>query len=175
MKKWLRKDPAAFNWSPHFDYVVQTLEGKGEKEAREREETLRKVVTGVVHCNAIDGALIEKGFEGPYDVVIEHACLVAACATVESFKKSLERLKRMLKPGGRMIVGCPACDVKERATATPYNNGGKMYNFLCIDKEFLVDTIKAAGFTIEHVKSREKDSTSSIKVKELVFIMATMN
>ena len=42
VRKWLGRDPTAFNWSPHFDYVVQTLEGKGEKEAREREEMLRK-------------------------------------------------------------------------------------------------------------------------------------
>ena len=37
IQKWLNKDIDAFNWSPHFDYVVKTLEGKGEKEARERE------------------------------------------------------------------------------------------------------------------------------------------
>ena len=73
-----------------------------------------------------------------------------------------------------MLVGCPACDVKERATATGYNVGVRMYNFLCIDREFLVETIKPAGFTTEHVKSSKKDSNSSIKVKELVFIMAIM-
>ena len=36
IQKWLDGDADAFNWSLHFDYVVKTLEGKGEKEARER-------------------------------------------------------------------------------------------------------------------------------------------
>ena len=36
INKWLRNDPDAFNWSPKFDYVVKTLEGKGERR-QERE------------------------------------------------------------------------------------------------------------------------------------------
>ena len=48
-----RKDPDAFNWSPHFDYVVKTLEGKGEKEAREREKLLRKKTNGVISCDIL--------------------------------------------------------------------------------------------------------------------------
>ncbi|CAI8016587.1 Nicotinamide N-methyltransferase [Geodia barretti] len=52
IQKWLDGDADAFNWSPHFDYVVQTLEGKGEKEAREREQRMRKL-SKVVFCDAL--------------------------------------------------------------------------------------------------------------------------
>ena len=48
VEKWLKKDPAAFDRTPHFNYVVQTLEGKGEEHMTEREEKLRKVARGPV-------------------------------------------------------------------------------------------------------------------------------
>ena len=172
VKKWLRKDPAAFNWSPHFDYVVQTLEGKGEKEAREREETLRKVVKGVVHCDVLEDSVIQKGFEGPYDVIIEQGCLVAACPTPESFKLYLERLTRLLKPGGRMVTCFAACDMKERTTH--YTVGGKLYHSVCIDRDFLREGLKEVDFTIEHMKFCSSDSTFG-KSTEVVFAMSVKN
>ena len=42
--RWLDR---AFNWSPKFDYVVKTLEGKGDKAVKEREERLRKITIGL--------------------------------------------------------------------------------------------------------------------------------
>ena len=112
VKKWLHQDPTSFNWSPHFDHVVQIFEGKGEKEAREREETLRNVVKAVAYCNVLEDTSIEDGFEGPYDVIIESACLAAACTSTKSFKEAVLRLNRLLKPGGTMLMWGPEIDMK---------------------------------------------------------------
>ena len=46
------------------------------------------------------GSIIEKGFEGPYDVVLESNSLQAACTDLESYKLSLKLLSGLLKPGG---------------------------------------------------------------------------
>ena len=35
VQQWVDKDPRAFDWSPHFDHVVQKLEGKGERRGQE--------------------------------------------------------------------------------------------------------------------------------------------
>jgi hypothetical protein len=77
VQKWLDRDADAFDWSPHFDYIVKILEGKGEKEAREREEGMRQVAT-VAFCDALSG--YTHG-EGPYDV--KCGCL-AACSDKKS-------------------------------------------------------------------------------------------
>ncbi len=37
LRRWVERDPNAYNWSPYFDYIVQTLEGGSEKEARGRD------------------------------------------------------------------------------------------------------------------------------------------
>ena len=161
VRKWLRRDPTAFNWSPHFDYVVQTLEGKGEKEAREREEMLRKVVKGVVHCDVLAEPPIEKGFEGPYDVVIESGCLLAACTTTESFKKGLVTLSRLLKPGGTIIMW--GSDRSMEQPTIVYTVGDKEYISLRAEKEFVVDAVKEAGFSSVHMQFCEVDCSSTSK------------
>ena len=162
VRKWLRRDPTAFNWSPHFDHVVQTLEGKGEKEAREREEMLRKVVKGVVHCDALADPPIEKGFEGPYDVLIEGGVLNPACTSFESFKKALVSLTHLLKPGGSMMMWDSLFSGMEQCT-TVYDVGDKEYNCLCTEKEFVIDAVKEAGLTIVHMRNIEYDRSKTSK------------
>ena len=153
VRKWLRRDPTAFNWSPHFDHVVQTLEGKGEKEAREREEMLRKVVKGVVHCDVLADPPIEKGFEGPYDVLIEGGCLLVACTTTESFKKGLITLTHLLKTGGTILMWGMDRDMKQSTTV--YSVGSNVYQCLCMEKEIVLEAVKEAGFSNVHMQSRE--------------------
>ena len=161
VRKWLGRDPTAFNWSPHFDYVVQTLEGKGEKEAREREEMLRKLVKGVAHCDALADPLIEKGFEGPYDVIIEGGCLIAACTTIERFKEALVTLSHLLKPGGTIIMW--GFNVSMEHKTTIYRVGNKDYNCLCVEKEFVVDAVKDAGLTDVQMHAYEYDRSKTSK------------
>ena len=43
-EKWIKNDPGGFNWEPHLDHVVQTLEGEGKEEAKERQLELRKTI-----------------------------------------------------------------------------------------------------------------------------------
>ena len=136
--------------------MVQTLERKGEKEAREREEMLRKVVKGVVHCDVLAEPPIEKGFEGPYDVLIEGG----ACTSFESFKKALVSLTQLLRPGGNIIMWDTFFSGMEQCT-TVYSMGDKEYNCLCTEKEFVIDAVKEAGLTIEHMHNIEYDRSKN--------------
>ena len=51
-------------------YVVKAFDGKGEKEAREREQRMREVLK-VVFCDALSETPMEKGYEGPYDIIMQ--------------------------------------------------------------------------------------------------------
>ena len=70
LRTWLNGGAGAFDWSPHFKFVVCELEGKSEKEAEEREDQVRKLVKAVVHCDISEEPPIEKGYNCTYDVVI---------------------------------------------------------------------------------------------------------
>ena len=59
--QWLNRDNDAFDWSPHFHYVVKKLEGKGDNEVEERMEQIHELVKAVVPCNAMEEpALLES-------------------------------------------------------------------------------------------------------------------
>ena len=145
VRKWLKNDPAAFDWTPHFDYVVQLLEGKGEKEAREREAKLRAVAKGPVHCDIYGEPPIEKGYEGPYDVVIDDGCLQAACTTSESFKESVAKLASLAKSGGTLMLF--GTDISMEIPTVVTTIGNKEFNCLCITKEFIAETLREAGYS----------------------------
>ena len=52
LEQWLKRDPSfTFDWSPHFKYIVQTLEGRSEAEVKEREESLCQKIKAIVQCS----------------------------------------------------------------------------------------------------------------------------
>ena len=143
IQKWLDGDADAFNWSPFFDYVVKTLEGKGEKEAREREERMRRV-SRVVYCDALSKTPLAKDNAGPYDVIIQCACLQAACADKASFEKAFRVLISYLKPGGWLIDGGfePPTDMFD----VTYNVGGKDHHCIRLTADSVARVMRECGF-----------------------------
>ena len=145
LRKWLNNEPGAFNWSPHFDYVVKNIEGGGEKEAREREERLRQVGKEVVWCDYFSGTgIIEQGFEGPYDVVIEGNSLQSACTNLDSYKVCVRKLAGLLKPGG--ILALYGEDISMDTITQPYRVGDREYKCLCITRDYIKAFLLEEGF-----------------------------
>ena len=144
LRKWLGKDPTAFNWSPFFDNVVKKLEGKSEKEAREREEMVRRVVK-LAFCDINADPPIQKEFQGPYDVVIDSACLSAACYTKEKLRTGLSKLSGLLKVGGTLMMYEHEFSTMEKETGE-YVVGSMKYPTLCITGEYLAKVLEEQGF-----------------------------
>ena len=141
-RKWLDGEADAFNWSPHFDYVVKTLEGKSEKEAREREQRLRKI-SKVVWCDALSETPMEEGYEGPYDVILQCGCLEAACSDKSSFKNAMKALCNLLKPGGT-LVNC-SMEPATNATGLKYRVGDQCYSCVRWTREYVASVLKECG------------------------------
>ena len=143
INKWLRNDPGAFNWSPKFDYVVKTHEGKGEKEAREREERMRKVAK-VAFCDILSPTPMEKGFEGPYDVIIECGTVDSACSEMDSYKRCMKKLTSLLKPGGVYANhSTNSTEVKENVC---YPAGNQWYTCMHLPAENVASVLRECGF-----------------------------
>ena len=152
VKKWIQNDPTAFNWGSHFDHVVQNLEGKGKDEAKEREMEMRKTIKAVVHCDIFDENPIEKGYEGPYDVIMSNLAIDGACKTIEEIKTALNKLSRLLKPGGKftMYTGSTSTSNVGRNYVYGVGETGDSLDWfpcLCFTREFLTATFESAGFT----------------------------
>ena len=154
--KWLRRDPTAFNWSPFFDHVVQKLEGKVEEEAREREEKLRQVVKDVIHCDINEDPPVQKGFEGPYDVVMDSWCLAPACETREAYEKGIAKLAGLLKPGGTLMIFA-----SQRTQPGSYSAGSAVFKSLPLSGEYVAKVLQEQGFSEVSVNLRSREGTSN--------------
>ena len=52
LEQWIKEGVMEkFDWTPHLIHIVQTLEGKTENEAKEREKELRQKLKNVIPCN----------------------------------------------------------------------------------------------------------------------------
>ncbi len=142
IQKWLDGDADAFNWSPHFDYVVKTLEGKGEKEAREREQRVRQI-SKVVFCDALSETPMQKGYEGPYDVILQCACLECACSDIESFKNCMKKLTSLLKSGGLLFDY--ATDAAVDTLNLQYPVGDRVHSYISLTHNTVASVMEECG------------------------------
>ena len=166
IKKWLRKDPDAFNWSPHFDYVVKTLEGKEEKEAREREELLRKKTNGVVFCDVLADNPMQPGFEGPYDVIIEVGCFQAACSKITEYKRAVKNAFKLLRPGG--IFAEHGVDISMDEETAVYTVGGKEMNVLSVTSGHAVSVMEEVGFSNINAVTCPRDPSNTASYNKVL-------
>ena len=84
-------------------YLSKTLEEGSDQEVTEREERVRSLVK-LVHCDFTADPLIERGYEGPYDLVICFLVLEVSCATIEEYHQRVVRFSSLVKPGGTLLL-----------------------------------------------------------------------
>eukprot|EP00731_Ephydatia_muelleri_P039003 Em1038g1a len=131
-KLWLDKDPSRPDFSALYRYVVEELEGQGAGEVEERQDAVRRLST-ICGCDIYQDPLIEKGYEGPYDVIYTASCIEDACYTIEVFGAALSKLCDLLKPGGWLVMsmyGNRSRSLLDRALAV------KMSSELHVDQDY---------------------------------------
>ena len=137
---WLNYEADAFDWSPYFAYVVQELEGKGEKEVKEREQIVRKLIKAVVPCDINNDPPIEQGFDTLYDVVMCSLVMEGASNTIEEYCRNIARLGQLVKPGGSVFY----YGVED--TVGYYTIGERNFPSLHVTDELVLTAFRDAGF-----------------------------
>ena len=162
LRSWLRNDPNAFNWSPLFDYVIQSLEKKDVEEARIREELVRKVVTNVIHCDIYEDPILEKEFEKTYDVVSSSCCINSSCSTWKVFKMNMQKLVKLVKPGGHLILFTSQGNMNAEEENAYFMTGKTRHPAVHVSAEWLENVIQSFGFeNINVASSSDKNQTSN--------------
>ena len=140
LRQWLNRDSVAFDWSPHFSYVVRDLEGKREKEVKERQEQVCKLVKGMVHCDITQEPPIDPEYNQLYDVVISSKAIESAARNLEEYKTYITRLGKMVKPGGIQMM----YQVENKSGT--YEVGDYAFCNLPVSAELSMKMLKEAGF-----------------------------
>ena len=176
IQQWLDHEPSSWNWSPYFNHVVQTLEGKDGEETLKREENLRKAIKGVVPCDITRDPPIAEGFEGPYNVVMSILCIENGCLTRDEYKAAVKRIASLIKPGGTLLLHST---VRNKEGQGYYHVGKTKYVQVALPLQFVLTTLKENGFAdIEKNVFSNKECIStynnaSSDLETTVFITAT--
>ena len=104
LQEWLNGDATAFDWSTYFKFVVQELEGKSEKEMKERQDVIRKLVKAVVPCDITQEPPIKPGYDTVYDVVICCLMLEGTADDIKEYAANIARVGKLVKSGGTILI-----------------------------------------------------------------------
>ena len=155
---WRNRDKSSHDWSPFFIHVVQTLEGKSEEEAEQREEELRSKISQVIPCDICDNTSIRLKEPTLFDVVATSLCLEAVMESEAAYRGAILKLSKLLKPGGHLVVAGVLGQTFYRV------GDGKFYT-LPLSKDLILQALEEAGFReekfISHTLTVNKESTIS--------------
>ena len=122
----------------------------------------------MVHCDIFQDNPIEKGYEGPYDVVMNNLCFDAACKTIEEFKTALSKLASLLKPGGKLTMYVDSISDANVGKTYLYGVGDsddmERFSFIGFSREFLTTTLESAGFTDVYINGCDSGTLKEDKL-----------
>ena len=144
LRQWLSNEEGAYDWRSHFDYVVRGLEGGGEEDVRAREKRLRSLCRSVVTCDVTQDPPIQKGAEGPYDVLSTSLCLESCCTSREEYQSVLKKLAGLVKEEGRVAIYSAE---RKYASVGFYTVGNDRFINLAISADFIRSALESAGFS----------------------------
>jgi len=106
IRRWLKKEPDHIDWTPFMRKVAE-IEGKSDIDAacQEIRARIRSSVKTVVHCDVLDDQVVPPEIsKEPYDVVLSCLTLETAATTKESYSAILGRIRKLLKPKGKLVL-----------------------------------------------------------------------
>ena len=104
VQEWVEKMPSAFDWNPHFSFVVKDLEGGDDYEVLRRQENARNLIKGFAKCDITQIPPIEDKYNKLYDVVIASYVLESVATTNEEYVALMSRITSLVKPGGYFLL-----------------------------------------------------------------------
>ena len=104
VRDWLDNKPGAFDWDPHFSFIVKELEGGSDVEVVRRKQNVRHLVMGIAHCDLTQKPPIEEQFNKLYDVVVSTYVLESVARNDEEYFSMMSRIANLVLPGGSLFI-----------------------------------------------------------------------
>ena len=141
LREWLDGDPAAYDWTPHFNYVVRDLEGKGGEAVALRQEKVRNIAKAVVHCDLTQDPIIDSSYNTLYDVVVSSLVVDTIAETYEQYVESMSCLGKLVKPGGSLFLYSIIDNDSQL-----YTVGDSVFDSFRVDADCVRNAVETAGF-----------------------------
>lgn len=147
---WKNKDTNAYDWSPYFRHIVNTLEGQSSSDVVDkREDTLHKVLKDVIFCD-IKADVITPAISMKVNIITSNFCLDSACESINCYASALENIYQMLASKGILVLlsnlGC-----------SWYKLGNtKCFTGFTLSIEDIETCLKKIGFVLKYTEYKEK-------------------
>ena len=180
LNEWIQHSPTAWDWLPYIKHVVQNIEGKDEREAIKREDSLRKAIKAVVACDISKDPPIAEGYEGPYDVVMSMLCIESGCLTRDDYRAAVKRIATLVKQGGNLLLYSTIRN-REDNDQTPgyYTVGKQRHDEVALPLEFVLKTLQENGLTVNETNVLPEEIGAALykpglsDLESTAFIMTT--
>lgn len=144
LSRWLGGEDQEFDWSP---YVARCLELEGVEASLlnigRRMSRVRDLVTRVVHCDVSRGIPIRTRCK--YEVIISNYCLDAITDSKYEWQLYIERLTRLLTPGGTLVLS-------SLQQTKFYEFGSTRYANVLLDIDDMPEAFERAGFDTKSIR-----------------------
>ena len=147
---WKHKDSKAYNWSPYFQFVVNTLEGQNGMDAViERQELLRSKLKDSLFLDMkLDNPI--PAYPGSFDIIYTGFCIESIASSLEEYKVIMKKVFNLLNPNGYLVMltnqGCTWFSVNE-----------VKYPTYPIRIDEVLTTLEDLGFTLHYMVSVKKE------------------
>ncbi|KAM4827952.1 nicotinamide N-methyltransferase [Thomomys bottae] len=162
LKKWLHKEPGAFDWSPVVTYVCD-LEGN-RIQSWEKEEKLRQAVKRVLKCDVTQSQPLGGVLVPLADCLLSSLCLDAACPDLLTYRGALKNLSSLLKPGGFLVIA-------DALKSSYYMVGEQRFSSLSLSQEAVKAAVEEAGYSIEQFEVISRSYSSTVADNEGLFFL----
>ncbi|XP_063291717.1 nicotinamide N-methyltransferase-like [Pelobates fuscus] len=162
--KWKHRESESYDWT-HAVSIMAELEGTSFN-STEMENALRRNISHILKCdftkeNITDPVVLPKA-----DCVVSVVIFHAVSKDLDEYCRNLKKVSCMLKLGGHLLLF-------GLVKAKYYTVGESKFHFLTTDKMSIEDTVRNAGFVIEHVEVKESEMCNDTTYSERVcFIKA---
>ena len=153
---WKNKDFKAYDWSPYFKFVVNTLEGQsGTDTVAKREELLRSKLKDSLFVDIKSDDPL-PAHAGSFDVIYAGFCFEGISSSLEEYKASIKKVLDLLKPNGYLLL-------LVALECSWYIVDDVEYFTYPFRTEDILVILKEVGFTLHYTESIRKRYEKDIK------------
>uniref|UniRef100_A0A8C0I0V7 Indolethylamine N-methyltransferase n=1 Tax=Balaenoptera musculus TaxID=9771 RepID=A0A8C0I0V7_BALMU len=138
VKKWLKKEPGAYDWSPAMQYVCELEGDRYPRPPSRSDEVSPSPRRRLLKCDANQPHPLGPAQVPPVDCVLTLLALECACHDVDAYRAAGRGLVSLLKPGGHL-------DTAVALRTQRYMVGAKKFFGLHLEKETVEKALQEAG------------------------------
>ncbi|KAM5163603.1 indolethylamine N-methyltransferase-like isoform 2-T2 [Mantella aurantiaca] len=164
LSRWRHDRTGAYDWT-HTSAVAAELEGNRDQH-QEKESCLKSSIKQILKCDFEQKNITSPVELPPADCVISLWMLEAISKNEDEYMRNLEKILKMLKPGGQFLLF-------SGTHATYFTAGGERFHYFTHDESFVKNALSKLGLVIDYCAvQRRRNVCDLTDYKAVMFTVA---